>query len=293
MRCPKCGYTFLVKLEGGAAVVHPIKPGAAPPAPAPAAIAAQAVAQAAVTAPELPSSPSSAPPERISTAPEADDPFADLPSPAKPDSAGLPAIKTNAASTATRPARPSPLTKGAPPRIPPRPAPSLDDLPAIGPKFAKPAALQVPPALRKPEPSRPLSDLGDLDADLPAPAKKSALPATVPAKGVQRFAPRPPPPKLPLTPSLELEMDLPAKPAAIKQADLPAIATRSAQGSLPKAPPVPTKKAAAVFEPDPAFGEIDLPAVGASLPAMSASLPAIAASLPAISASLPQVAAAL
>ncbi|MEO8874723.1 MAG: tetratricopeptide repeat protein, partial [Polyangiaceae bacterium] len=53
------------------------------------------------------------------------------------------------------------------------------------------------------------------------------------------------------------------------------------------------KKAAAVFEPDPAFGEIDLPAVGASLPAISASLPAIAASLPAISASLPQVAAAL
>jgi len=293
MRCPKCGYTFIVKLEGGVAITRPIKSGA-PPAPE--------------TAPAPPSSPKSSTPISSSPGPVADDPFDDLPSSSKIALPALPAKHgASAAATATRPARPSPLAKNAPPRIPPRPplTPSLDDLPAVGPKFAKPTALQVPPALRKAEPAKPmLPGLGELD-DLPAAQKKPALPATVPAKGVQRVGPRPPPPKP--APSLDLEMDLPAKPATkpvtnqvtsprtnqrANQTDLPAIAARAPQAA-PKPPPPVAKKPGPIAEPELDFGEIDLPAIGASLPAVSAALPAVSAALPAVSAALPAVAASL
>lgn len=296
MRCPKCGHTFIVKLEGGAAIVLPIKPGAVP-----------AAASSPKSSPGA-SGPDSAPPKsRPSKSPEADDPFADLPSPAKSAPADLPAPARRIAAP-TRPERPPPnLAKaaaaiGARPAAPavakqppPRPAitPSLDDLPAVGAKFGKPAIPTAP----KPAPPKSAPDLGDLDMDLPVAAKKPVLPPTVPGRAPpQKIPPRPPPP-MP-TPSLELEMNL---PIAVGRPDLPAIPARAQPAPpVPKpslqlektAPPAPVPpRAAFTSESDLAFGEIDLPAIGAALPAVSdAALPSVAAALPQVAASLPQVA---
>jgi tetratricopeptide (TPR) repeat protein len=303
MRCPKCGHTFIVKLEGGAAIVLPIKPGAAPPA----------AAGSSLPRPTAPSVPESAPPKsRPSKSPEADDPFADLPSPTKSAPADLPAAKRIAAPTrperpppnlakavaaiAAKPAAP-PLTKQGPPR--PAITPSLDDLPAVGEKFGAKFGKPAIPTAPKPAPPKSAPDLGDLDIDLPVAAKKPVLPPTVPAKGPpQKIPPRPPPP-MP-TPSLELEMNL---PIALGRPDLPAIPARAQPAPpVPKAapqakpaPPAPVPpRAAFTSESDIAFGEIDLPAIGADLPALSdAGLPEVASALPSVAASLPSVAASL
>ncbi len=272
MRCPKCGHTFIVKLEGGAAIVLPIKAGAVPAAPPSAPVSSQ---------------------KTPSSSPEADDPFADLPSPAKNPDAALPAVRSGPARipAVTRPEKPSPMAKPAPPVIakqpPPRPAitPSLDDLPAVGAKFSKP----IFPPIKKPEPPKPNApEIGDLDVDLPVAAKRPPLLPTVPAKGPpQKLPPRAAPKP---APSLELEMNLPA-PAG-KAGDLPAVAARSPQA--PKlGTPVKSPTKSSALEADAAFGEIDLPAVGASLPAVSAALPSVAAALPSVAAALPSVAVSL
>lgn len=229
MRCPKCGHTFIVKLEGGKALVLPIKPGAVP---------------AATPSSPTAGAPDSAPKSRPSAAPEADDPFADLPSAAKSPGADLPAAKriaaptrperlppnlAKAAAAIAKPAAAAPTKPATPPiakQAPPRPAitPSLDDLPAVGEKFGAKFGKPALPTFAKPAaPKQNVPELGDLDVDLPSAAKKPALPATVPGRSPpQKIPPRPPAP-MP-TPSLELEMNL---PSVSGKPDLPAIPARS------------------------------------------------------------------
>ncbi|MEO8798126.1 MAG: zinc-ribbon domain-containing protein, partial [Polyangiaceae bacterium] len=320
MRCPKCGHTFLVKMDGGAAVVKPIQSAASPEAPKPAAAAA-------------PSAPKSSPPE-------ADDPFGDLPAvtkaPATVAKPALPATQAErrpgglgglsglggarpalpatqqerrpglalgglgggAAGAATKPALPatraersSPLAK--PPQVAPvAPRPglkSLDDLPAIVSSKAK--ALPAPSLSDPGLPTVRGASLDDLDADLPAAASpvKAALPKTVPGRLPPRAGqPAPAPPAIkPIastTPSLELEMDFPAKAADLPAIGRPAFVTKPniprAAAVAPHARKEPPR--APDLELDMSFGEVGLPAVGydAGLPALAGDLPELAVALP-------------
>lgn len=309
MRCPKCGHTFIVKLENGAAVVKNIKGSSPPPA--------------AGSKPEPPPAPVAKP---ASPPAATDDPFGDLPSPVKP---GMPPTRQAAptqqerrpplgagakpALPATRQERPSPLAKkdvppapaskpGAPP-MPNRLGVSLDDLPAVTaadrPRLPPTRQERPSPLAKKDPPPAPKPQaIPDLDADLPMAAgpHKPVLPATVPGRAPPRAAAKPVPPK---APSLELDMDLPAKP----KPDLPAIAARLARATHaasappssrpPKEPGAPAASAPELPSLDAAFGEIDLPAIGADLPAVAADLPELAAGLPEIAAALPEVASAL
>lgn len=264
MRCPKCGHTFLVKIEGGVAVVKPIQAGGVGGA-----------------APPPSSKPESAP--KSPAAALQDDPFADLPSPVK---AGMPPAARPALPPTQQERRPLlGASFGAKPALPPtkqeKPSPLAKDSPA------------APVAPKAPRPGLSLDDLPAVVG-----AGKPRLPATLP----QRDPARPPTiaRPIPKAPSLELEMDLPAK----AKPDLPALAARLAKASASATSPTAAKSQPAKMMPeraqapklappaqppelDAAFGEIDLPAIGAALPAVSAALPELAASLPEVAASLP------
>ena len=281
MRCPKCGHTFLVKIEGGVAVVKPIQAGGVGgAAPATATPAAKPDSTKSAAAPKSPAA-------------ATDDPFEDLPSPVKP---GMPPAAKPALPATQQERRPQlGGGLGAKPALPPtkqeRPSPLAKESPAA------PKAPAAPP--------RPGLSMDDLPAYVPA--GKPRLPATVPQRDPARAPIAKPIAKpIPKAPSLELEMDLPAKP----KPDLPALAARLAKASTSTTSPNAAKSQPAKSGPerfaapkvappsappelDAAFGEVDLPAIGADLPAVAADLPELAAALPEVAAALPEVASAL
>ncbi len=285
MRCPKCGTTFLVTLQG----TVPLE-GSAVPQKQPQMTMVEGgedVVKQAIANAEAGAGVRQAPPAKPAPRP-ADD--ADLPAarPAPPKPAAkppaAPAPMTKPAVPAARPAAPpAPVAKPAAPAAPrpaaPRPAlpdPGLgdDDLPVARPSPPKPGAKPAVPAPAIAKPPVPAPKMSDFD-----------LPAARPA------APKPgaPAPKAPAAPPIAAkpevsEWDLPAIPVAPPAVPAPAMKDISqippALGRLDDLPaPAGVGLPASKAKDPPPFGELDL---GVDLPAPAAvGLPAPAASLPA------------
>jgi predicted Zn finger-like uncharacterized protein len=269
MRCPKCGTTFLVTLQG----TVPLEAASQPPKQPQMTMVegGEDVVKKAIAEAEARSG--------VAAKPSLDDLPAARPSPPKPGAArpAAPAAKpaapapkpaAPAAPAAPRPAGPPPLgAKPAAPR-PGLPDPGLgdEDLPAARPSPPKPGAKPPPlaPQIAKPPAPAPKMSDFDLPAARPAPPKPGAKPAPAkPAPEVSEWdlpvatssAPGLPQPKIGVKP--------PAPAPEVSEWDLPA--------STSTAPPVPPSTSAALKDAShfpPALGRLDdLPAPAASLPA--------------------------
>lgn len=264
MRCPKCGFSFVVKSDGSTlAAAAPAAPAGGPP-PVPKAIPRRAPTMigVGVEAADLPAV-SGAKVDLPAVAP----PRADLPAPAK------------------RP--PPPVPKPVAPRAaaPPPPANQLDD--PFG-KISVPGmpAVSLPPALgglddlpSVPASQRPAAPgFGSIDLGLDLPAPIADLPA--PRPGADLPAPK--------------AADLPArslKKTALGIGDIELDTRDRAPAAPEQRDPLEADLPAAKAEIG--FGEIDLPSLSSDLPAVASAavgLPAAAASLPAVANQLPAVA---
>jgi predicted Zn finger-like uncharacterized protein len=187
------------------------------------------------------------------------------------DDAGLPAARTGLPKAPPVPPRPP-----AAPVAAPRPAAPPDaDLPA-----ARPAPPRAGPSFGKP-PVAP-RPAGRAD-DVPLPARRPGPPVGAaprpPMPAAKAAPPAPPPPD----PNAGAELDLPAP--RDKFGSLPAALSSVDDFPVVREPPAKAKAKATALglgpSAEPAFGEVDLPAVAADLPAARAGAPAGAADLPA------------
>jgi len=251
MRCPKCGATFVVRKDAGAA-----EPPAPAPAPAPAAPAAPSLRTAQQKRTMLGVGGLNGPP----VIPSGDAP----PPPA--DEPGLPAVAAGLPMAKPAPARPKPPPPPAA-HVPPPPLDmmegfgSLDlglpeeaaDLPAVAPEAGLPALRKAPPpppprpAAPKPPPAArpPALDFGELD--LPVVSDGAGLPVAAKTKGGGA--------------------DLPS--LANPRADFPSPARGVADFPSPARIDLPTSKSARqITGAALGFGEPDLPIL-ANVPAVA------------------------